>query len=81
MNAFFTDQVGKKSIAMFITDTLNEEEDAQIEADKHKKSFQDQLSDKARYLQNKAQNLVHKMPEHFQIKKQTKESADPLAGL
>jgi len=81
MNAFFTDQIGKKSIAMFITDTLNEEEDAQIESEINKQSFQDQLSDKAKYLQNKAQNLIHKMPSHFQEKKQTKKIIDPLAEL
>ncbi len=81
MNAFFTDQVGKKAIAMFITDTLNEEENAQIEAQENKQPFQQRLSDKALYLQNKAQNLLHKMPQHFQIKKQVPKVSDPLSEI
>ena len=81
MNAFFTDQVGKKSIAMFVSNNLNELEQAEIEADKNKTPLNTQLSDRAKYLQNKAQNLIHKIPEHFQNKKQEKKVIDPLAEL
>lgn len=81
MNAFFTDQVWKKAISMFVLNNLNELEEAEIQKEKLKKPISEQIADKAKFIEKKAQEYKKRIPNTFKVKKQQQKIKDPLADL
>lgn len=81
MNAFFTNQVGKKAIAMFVTNTLNETEEAELQAEKTKVPLKEQIIEKTHQLEEKTKKYTKRIPNVFQVKKEEQKIKDPLAEL